>query len=63
MKRRIRYFFYIDTQKMNIDIIEKSEEKELAEKDEDGSTEKDHKITLDGKALHDLYRHATKLIK
>ena len=62
MEGRIRYFFYIDTQKMTIDNMEKSAEKELAEKDEDGLSEKDHKIMLDGKALHDLYRHATKLI-
>jgi len=47
---------------MTIDNMEKSAEKELAEKDEDGLSEKDHKIMLDGKALHDLYRHATKLI-
>ena len=63
MRGRIRYFFYIVAQKMTIDNMEKPEEKELPEKDEDGSTEKGNKITLDGKALHDLYRHATKLIK
>jgi hypothetical protein len=32
-------------------------------KNNDSADQKDDAVLLDGKTLHDLYRHATKLIK
>ena len=52
-----RHFFYTETTSDSVDKPEKRKENKVFD------DKKEKTDLLDGKSLHDLYRHTTKLIK